>query len=422
MSSDLRAVNEEPNVEVFNYDEARVGSYELPELLRLSDGTAVADEATWRRRREELLSLFADYEYGRTPQVSVAVRSQVLESSATAFDGLGRREQVRLWLGDGDGTDPAQAHIDVLIYTPAAANGAVPVFLGLNFLGNHATTDDPAVRLPTGWVLPRPEIGVPGTTATEAARGAVARRWPMERILERGYAVVTAYYGDIDPDYDHGFQEGVHPLLGTQRTERPPHAWGSIGAWSWGISRILDHLATVPGIDGDRVAVVGHSRLGKSALWAGVQDERIAMAISNDSGGGGAKLVRRNFGCTIAAVCRDFPYWFAPRYETYAGREQELPVDQHELIALMAPRPVYVASAVEDLWADPRGEFLAALHAGPAYELLGYEGLPSAEFPPLDQSLQGRVGYHCRTGGHDLLAADWHHFMDFADRHLTRRS
>lgn len=403
---------------IVNLDESRVDAYELPALLELSDGSAVTDAAIWReRRRPELLALFSDHVYGRTPQDAVAVRSQVRESTDSALGGLARRQQVRLWFGPGDGTDPAQPHADVLIYSPADARGPVPAFLGLNFYGNHATTADPAVQLPTGWVPQRPALGMPEHRATEAARAVNARRWPAEAVLQRGYALVTAYAGDFDPDFHDGFHNGIHPLFESQAESRPENAWGTIGAWAWGLSRILDYLGQVPAIDENRVAVLGHSRLGKTALWAGAQDERFALVISNNSGCGGASLARRNFGESIKRINSTFPHWFAPRYRTYAGREAELPIDQHALIALMAPRPVYVASATEDLWADPRGEFLSAWHAGAVYELFGHAGLPSDAFPEPDRSLQGRVGYHRRTGKHDVLLADWQHFLDFADRH-----
>lgn len=400
-----------------NYDESQVRSYELPDPLQMADGILVTDASLWRRRRQELLNFFSDHVYGRTPQVPVAVQAEVLERSDEALDGLARREQVRLWLGPGVGNDPAQPHIDVLIYVPAAATGPVPAWLGLNFLGNHATIADPHVLLPTGWVPRRPGLGVSDHKATEADRGVNARRWPVASVLRRGQALVTAYCGDIDPDFHDGFRNGVHPLLEAAPEPRPDHAWGTIGAWAWGLSRILDYLEEVPAVDARRVAVLGHSRLGKTALWAGAQDERFALVVSNNSGCGGAALTRRNYGENLERINHNFPHWFAPRLRQYVNREAMLPVDQHELIALIAPRPVYVASATEDLWADPRGEFLSAWHAGTVYEMLGHAALPSAAFPEPDCSLQGRVGYHRRTGRHDVLAADWEHFLDFADRH-----
>ncbi len=273
-----------------NNDEANVPPYTLPNPLITDAGVPVADVAAWRERRAEILTHFAIAVYGRTPAVAPRMQWSVHSHEAHALDGSAERREVRLSFPDVvDG--PA---MNLLIYLPHNRRGSVPLFLGLNFLGNHTIDADRGITLAEAWMPDRPQIGYVAHRATDASRGVDAESWQVPMILARGYGLATLYYGDLDPDFDDGFQNGVHPLFYQPGQQRPAaDQWGAIGAWAWGLSRVLDYLETDPAIDARRVALIGHSRLGKAALWAGAQDERFALVISNNSGCGGAALLRR---------------------------------------------------------------------------------------------------------------------------------
>jgi hypothetical protein len=391
---------------------AQSGRLGLPDLLRMADGRKVTAADEWRRlRRAEVLRLFETCQFGKTVAARAKVIFQPAEVDKAALGGKATRKQVTvLWEGREDG-----AKGGLLVYLPAGAKGRVPVFLGLNFGGNHTVHADRWIRLPEVWSRRAPHGK---KRAEESSRGSDASSWQVEMILAQGFGLATMYYGDIEPDFNGGLEHGARrQFLPPGKTEFAADEWGAIGGWAWGLSRIADYLETDKDVDARRIALMGHSRLGKTALWAGAQDERFGIVISNNSGEGGAAISRHGVGEDVARINEVFPHWFCRNYRKYGGRENELPVDAHMLVALIAPRPAYVASAEEDKWADPEGEFMAASEAGAVYELLGKKGLGTREMPGIHKPVMNTVGYHIRAGKHDVTAYDWEQYLKFARMH-----
>jgi hypothetical protein len=402
-----------------NYDESKVPAYTLPDALVCADGTRVTDSTIWKqKRRPELVRLFEEQIYGRAPEPPKKMKFETLSEVKDALGGKATRKEIAIrFTGKNDGPS-----MTLLLYVPNAAKQPAPVFVGLSFNGNHAVTVEPDVRLSDRWLAEKKGGCVTNNRATPACRGSEASRFPLEMIVGRGYALATAYCGDIEPDHPKGWQDGVRGALSPagNNTVFKMDEWGCISAWAWGLSRALDYLETDRGVDAKRAAVIGHSRLGKTALWAGARDERFAIVVSNDSGEGGAALARRKFGERTSHLNQSFPHWFCGNFKNYSDHEENLPVDQHELIALIAPRPVYVASATEDQWADPRGEFLSAKAAEPVYALFAKKGLGVDQQPEPQKPVGDSIGYHLRKGVHDITAYDWEQYLNFADRHFRR--
>ena len=378
-----------------------------------NSGQKIETASDWeKKRRDEVVKLFEEQMYGRVPEFDYNTNYQIKRLKSQLSKGV-VQEEIIITLTNSSGEIP----IKMLLSLPAEPANKIPIFLGLNFKGNQATSLNPEIPITTNYVTASDRPGIVNNRATEESRGGWASRWPVDLIVGRGYGLATIHCGDIDPDFDDGFENGVHSLLAT----RPqPDQWGTVAAWAWGLSRALDYLQTDSRIDGNKIAVIGHSRLGKAALWAGATDQRFAMVISNNSGCGGAALSRRQFGETVEAINTRFPHWFCENFHQYNGHEDKLPIDQHMLLALMAPRPVYVASALEDQWADPIGEYTSLVMAGMVYQLFGHPVLPEDVAPEVDKPLaNGKQGYHLRSGRHDITSYDWKQYLDFADKQFN---
>jgi hypothetical protein len=370
----------------------------------------------WRARRMELLGLFSDTIYGWTPGLLPDAHITCSMLQRGPAPGGGVRMEFGMTLTGCVGGNDDSITTQVLLYLPGHMTKPAPVFLFPNFAGNHSIHTDPGIQLSHSWMYPWDGAAVVDHRASEAGRGCHARRSPVERILQRGYGVATFYPGDWAPDTpDHPQTKRFKSFF--ESSGDAQSEWGSLAIWAWMLSKVRERLAALPEVDAARIIALGHSRMGKTALWAAARDEQFAGVIANNSGCLGAALSRRVSGETVDAITRAFPHWFAPRLRSYAGREEALPVDQHQLLALMAPRPLYVSSASEDLWADPPGEFLATQAASTAYAMYGFETLAGHDFPPPGVAvLAGRVGYHLRQGKHDVLPSDWEFFLNFCNR------
>jgi hypothetical protein len=384
-----------------NYTQALAGQYTLPPLLELANGKPIKDAKTWiNQRRPELLKLHEQQQFGHAPKAPAKLKYDIFDKGTAALDGKAIRRQVTIELAPGH-------NMDLLLYLPADAKGPVPVLLNLSFTANSNTVEDPGIKPGEIWNA-KEKKRVPATA------GRAFGRLNVPPFLADGIGVATVYYGDIDPDFDGGFEHGVRAAFGQPK----PEDWGTIAAWAWGLSRALDYLETDKGVNAKKVAIIGVSRLGKTVLWAGANDQRFAAVIASCSGEGGAAISRRNYGELVKHLNVRFGYQFAKNYQNHGDRPDQMPFDAHSLVALMAPRPLLLQTGNTDKWSDPRGEFEAAVAATPVYALFGKQGIDAKSVPPAGEPHLNTLGYFMHAGGHGTIPTDWAVFRDFLKKHL----
>jgi hypothetical protein len=381
------------------YDEVKVPEYHLPPILVTAEGKKVTTADKWfNNRRPQILSLFSNIMYGATPnpEIPVDVKYEVVEVDKKFMNGKATRKDIDIIFRNERGEIKKR----ILVFVPNKAKKPVPAFMKHSFDNTKGN----------------------GFDAHSSQEGKLRNRWPLGDFFDRGYAFVAVYQGDLVGHNEVDFNRGIHKLFYKSDQSFPKaHEWGVLSTVAWGAMRAMDYLETDKDIDATRVAVMGHSKMGKAALWTGAQDQRFAVTISAQSGAGGAALWRRKSGETIEKMVTRFPYWLSRNMWKFSNQEDDLPIDQHMLLALIAPRAVYVHSGTGDTWADGRGEYLSAYHASEVYRLLGKKGLTSEESPPVDTAIiESDVGYHIRSGGHSIQPYDWERFLDFADYHLKK--
>jgi hypothetical protein len=380
---------------------------DLPNPLVFFSGKRVETREQWeKQRRPELKQLFQNYMYGYLPDFPVQIQAKVEREDSKALHGKATLREVTIRIGP-----PEVPAIHLLLVIPNERKDKMPVFVGMNFSGNHALLDDPAIRLPNAWMYPN-HPGVVNNRATDAGRGKELEVWAIDQTIDRGYAVATLYNGDVDPDQADK-REGTRPFL-AEKGAKP----ATIAAWAWGIQRAVDYLVTVKELNPQRIAVVGHSRLGKTALLAAAMDERIAIAIPLQAGCGGTAPSRGKVGESVKQINDHFPHWFNDEFKKFNSHPEKLPFDQNCLVALCAPRPVLFANAVEDTWANPEGQFQVLKAADPVYRFLGVEGLAVETMPEVNKLVDSRLGYYIRPGKHSMTRSDWKVFLDYADKNL----
>jgi hypothetical protein len=391
-----------------NYDEDKVGAYTLPDPLKLNNGRKVTDAKTWtNKRRLEIVKLFEQYQFGKAPGKPAGLAFNVFDPGTPVLNGAAIRKQLTVYF-----TKDSSKSMDVLIYLPANTSKPAPLLLNISFVPNSLSVEDDGVK--AGYMWTRDGKKVPATRSP-------FRKFDVEKFISNGIGVAFVYYGDIEPDFNGGLQYGIRAEYLSKGEQPGSDEWGAIAAWAWGLSRAMDYFETDKDIDARKVIVTGASRLGKTVLWAGARDERFAMIIASVSGEGGAALSRRNYGETVAHITDTSRYFyqFAPNYHSFSNRVDQLPMDAHMLIALIAPRPLLLQTGNTDYWSDPKGEFLAAVAAEPVYKLFGKQGPGTDTFPQAgDTSLLHTLGYYMHDGGHGVLPQDYDVFIQFIRENL----
>lgn len=388
---------------------------ELPDPLVALDGRRVETADEWNaRRRPELKRLIQHYMYGFLPPAPAKVTGKIEQLDKNYFGGKATKKLVTVSWGG-----PEMPTISLLLVVPNQRTRPAPIFVGMNFCGNHTLVDDPSIPLAKGWVY-KSCPGCANEVATEEGRGKQIDVWNLEMAIERGYAVATFYSGDIDPDKPD-FTDGVHPHYLKPGQKSPgSDDWGTIAAWAWGIHRAIDYVVSDQDLDAKRIAVVGHSRLGKTSLLAAALDDRVALAIPHQAGCGGTAPSRGKVGESVKQINDRFPHWFCDEFTQFNDDPTRLPFDQNALVAVCAPRPILFSNAVEDTWANPDGQLEVLKGANGVYRLLGSGGIDPSAKPEIGKLIDSRLGYFLRNGKHSMNAEDWKAFIDFADKQLGR--